>query len=79
MQELAIMHGATRSATVTCQTDVELLALNRDDFVDIFMHVERNREPEHIRYLRTVDILKDWPLEKLPWNDTRICLFMYFR
>lgn len=73
------MHGATRSATVTCKDDVELLAVGREDFIDIFMHVEKNTEPEHIQYLRQIDLLQGWPIHKLPWNDTKICLFTYFR
>lgn len=73
------MHGARRSATVTCKTDVELLAVSREDFVDIFMHIEKDREPEHIQFLRTVDILKGWPIEKLPYDNPRICLFTFFR
>ena len=73
------MHGARRSATVTCKTDVELLAVSREDFIDIFMHIEKDREPEHIQFLRTVDILKGWPIEKLPYDNPRICLFTFFR
>lgn len=79
IQELALMRGATRSATVTCQDAVELLAVGRQDFIDIFMHSEKNKEPEHIKFLRQVDILQGWPVDKLPWNDPKICLFTYFR
>ncbi|KAK3611132.1 hypothetical protein CHS0354_014877 [Potamilus streckersoni] len=77
--ELALMHGARRSATVTCKNDVELLAVGREDFIDIFMHVERDREPEHIMFLRSIDILHGWPIEKLPYDNPKICLFTYFR
>lgn len=73
------MHGARRSATVTCKTDVELLAVSREDFIDIFMHIEKDREPEHIQFLRTVDVLRGWPIEKLPYDNPRICLFTFFR
>ena len=73
------MHAAKRSATVTCQDDVGLLALSREDFINIFMHAEKDKEPEHIMYLRTLDVIKGWPVEKLPWNDPHICLFTYFR
>ena len=73
------MHGAKRSATVTCKDDVELLAVGREDFIDIFMHVEKNKEPEHIQFLRTIDILKGWPIDSLPWDDPKTCLFTYFR
>ena len=73
------MHGAKRSATVTCQDDVELLAVGREDFIDIFMHVEKDCEPEHIQYLRTIEALQEWPIETLPYDDPKICLFTFFR
>ncbi|XP_052279877.1 cyclic nucleotide-binding domain-containing protein 2-like isoform X2 [Dreissena polymorpha] len=77
--ELALMHGARRSATVTCKTNVELLAVSREDFIDIFMHIETDREPEHIRFLRSIDLLRGWPIELLPQDNPRICLFTFFR
>lgn len=73
------MHGARRSATVTCKTNVELLAVSREDFIDIFMHIEKDKEPEHIAFLRTIDLLRGWPLERLPHDNPRICLFTFFR
>ncbi|KAL5011779.1 hypothetical protein ScPMuIL_010330 [Solemya velum] len=77
--ELALMHGARRSATVTCKEDVELLAVGRDDFIDIFMHVEKNKEPDHIQFIRTIGILRGWPFEMLPYHNPNICLFTFFR
>ena len=73
------MHGAMRSATVTCQNDVQLLAVGREDFINIFMHVEVNKEPEHIKFLSTIELLDGWSVDKVPWNDPKICLFTYFR
>ena len=73
------MHGATRSATVTSKYLMELLAVGRDDFIDIFMHIEKDKEPEHIQYLRSLDIIKGWPIDELPWDNPKICLFTYFR
>ena len=78
-QDLAIMHGAKRSATVTCQNRVELLAVERDDYVDIFMHLDGDRAPPHIAFLHKADVLCGWPLAALPWNDTRVCVLTYFR
>lgn len=78
-QELALMHKARRSATVTCREDVELLAVGRDDFIDIFMHVERGVEPEHVRFLRSLPIFKGWPLDRLPLDNPKILLFTYVR
>ncbi|OWF46625.1 Cyclic nucleotide-binding domain-containing protein 2 [Mizuhopecten yessoensis] len=77
--ELALMHGAKRSATVTCKNSVELLAVGRDDFIDIFMPVEKDQEPEHIRFLRSVILLRGWPIVRLPYHDPKICCFTYFR
>ena len=78
-QELAIMHQSPRNATVTCYTDVTVMTIDRDDFIDIFMHIEQGREPEHISYLREVDFLSDWDIDKLPYNNPKICLLTYFR
>lgn len=73
------MHASKRSATVTCKDSVELLAVGRDDFIDIFMPVEKDQEPEHIQFLRTADLMKGWPIHKLPYHDPKICCFTYFR
>lgn len=73
------MHAAKRSATVTCKNSVELLAVGREDFVDIFMPMDKDQEPEHIRFLRTVQLLRGWPIERLPYHDPKICCFTYFR
>jgi hypothetical protein len=73
------MHQSARNATVTCHTDVCVLTIDRDDFIDIFMHVEQGKEPEHIAYLREVDFFNDWPIDRLPYNNPRICLLTYFR
>ncbi|KAJ8297714.1 hypothetical protein KUTeg_024245 [Tegillarca granosa] len=77
--ELALMHGARRSATVICKEEVELLAVGREDFVEVFMPVDSKQEPEHIRFLRSVDVFTNWPIEKLPYHDPKICCFTYFR
>ncbi|KAK3100723.1 hypothetical protein FSP39_024272 [Pinctada imbricata] len=77
--ELALMYGSTRSATVTCKNSVELLAVGRQDFVDIFMPASKDSEPEHIKFLRTIQLLDGWPIEKLPYQNPKICCFMYFR
>lgn len=81
--EMAIMHESTRSATVRCDTRVAVLCIEREAFVDIFMHVDTGREPEHIVFLRRrVDVLaKWWPrgLDKLPFHNPKICFLTYFR
>ena len=73
------MHGATRNATVTCHTDVSVLCIGRDDFINIFMHEESGRDPDHISFLREIRLLNEWPVHVLPHQDTRVCLLTYFR
>ncbi|RUS86813.1 hypothetical protein EGW08_005409 [Elysia chlorotica] len=77
--ELALMYKSRRTATVRCQEDVELLAVAREDFVDIFMHVERDVEPEHVTFLRSLHVLRGWPVEVLPANNPRVLVFTYVR
>lgn len=77
--ELALMHGLARNATIICHSNVSVLTIERDDFIDIFMPAESGQEPEHISFLRTVDIISAWPLDKLPHHDPRICLLTFFR
>ena len=77
--ELAIMHASARNATVICHTDVSVLSIGRDDFVNIFMHIEGNEEPEFISYLRDIKLFDHWPIEKLPYNNPNICLLTFFR
>ena len=73
------MHQSPRNATITCNTDVSVLTIDRDDFIDIFMHIEKGKEPEHISYLREIELLNEWDIDKLPYNNPRICLLTYFR
>ncbi|ESO93798.1 hypothetical protein LOTGIDRAFT_228568 [Lottia gigantea] len=77
--EIGLMRGSKRTGTVTCREDMEVLTVGRQDFIDIFMYIEHDKEPSHIEYLRTIDELDGWPIENLPYDDPRICLFTYFR
>ena len=73
------MHGATRNATVTCHTDVSVLCIGRDDFVDIFMRQEQGKDPGHISFLKEINLLNSFPVDSLPHHDTKVCLLTYFR
>jgi hypothetical protein len=73
------MSGGTRNSSVICHTNVEMICVTREDFVDIFMHVEDGKEPDHIKFLRHVELIKDWPVQMIPHNDPRVCLVTYFR
>ncbi|KAK7480125.1 hypothetical protein BaRGS_00028609, partial [Batillaria attramentaria] len=77
--ELALMYGGKRSATVTCKDNVELLAVGRDDYIDIFMQSEQGGEPEHVKFLRSVRLLADFPVSSLPLDDPSVCLYTYVR
>lgn len=80
--EMAIMHESTRNATVRCDTRVAVLCIEREDFVDIFMHVDSGQEPEHIVFLRSLQLFVElWPigLEKLPFHNPKICFLTFFR
>ncbi|XP_038055388.1 cyclic nucleotide-binding domain-containing protein 2-like [Patiria miniata] len=77
--ELALMHHSTRQATVFCKDTVELLSIGREDFTEIFMHRSEGVEPDFIRYLRTIEELKGWPVHRLPHDKPSVCLFTYFR
>ncbi|KAK6172958.1 hypothetical protein SNE40_016508 [Patella caerulea] len=58
---------------------MEVLAVGRQDFIDIFMHIEHNKEPNHIQFLRTIDEFHGWPIQQLPYDNPKVCLFTYFR
>ncbi|KAI0227325.1 hypothetical protein LSAT2_022233 [Lamellibrachia satsuma] len=77
--EHAIMYKTTRTATVTSLSEIELLVMSCEDFVNIFMHVEKNREPRHIQFLRTVSLFDGFALHLVPWDDPDICMITYFR
>ncbi|XP_033116121.1 cyclic nucleotide-binding domain-containing protein 2-like isoform X2 [Anneissia japonica] len=75
--ELALIHHAKRNASVKCRTDVELLAIDRKDFLAIF--VQTTQPPEFLGFLHSLEQLSDWPVNLLPFHDPNICLFTYFR
>ncbi|CAD5115117.1 DgyrCDS4122 [Dimorphilus gyrociliatus] len=59
--ELALLHRSKRTATVTSQGTVQVLAIEREDFFDIFMSGQNPGDiPQHIRFLkRGVVIIED--------------------
>ncbi|XP_076468500.1 cyclic nucleotide-binding domain-containing protein 2-like isoform X2 [Babylonia areolata] len=78
--ELALIYGGTRSATVTCKDNVELLAVGRDDYIDIFMHRSKDGgEPEHLKFLKQIKVFCGWPIHSLPLDDPSIFLYTYVR
>ncbi|CAH1776908.1 unnamed protein product [Owenia fusiformis] len=77
--ELALLHHSKRTATVVSQDFVQLLAVGRDDFFDIFMSGQGPGEiPEHVKFLKGVEFMKGWPIETLEEHPEQ-CLFHFFK
>jgi CRP-like cAMP-binding protein len=53
-QEVALMNAQRRTATVCCQTDVSMLAIEQEDFIKIFMANDQETEPDFITFLRQI-------------------------
>ncbi len=48
------MNAQRRTATVCCQTDVSMLAIEQEDFIKIFMANDQETEPDFIKFLRKI-------------------------
>uniref|UniRef100_A0A8C5WHG0 Cyclic nucleotide-binding domain-containing protein n=1 Tax=Leptobrachium leishanense TaxID=445787 RepID=A0A8C5WHG0_9ANUR len=77
--DVAILTNAKRNATVVCHDTVSLLAIARQDFLNIFSNSDNQEGPEYITFLQSIDILTGWPLHKLPYNNPRICIHSFYR
>ncbi|KAM4702104.1 cyclic nucleotide-binding domain-containing protein 2-like [Discoglossus pictus] len=77
--DVAILTNAKRNATVVCHDNVSLLAIARQDFLNIFLHNDSQEGPEYIQLLQNIDLLTGWPIHKLPYNNPRICLHTFYR
>ncbi|XP_053871647.1 uncharacterized protein LOC128830041 [Malaclemys terrapin pileata] len=77
--DVAILTGARRNATVICHDTVSLLAVSRQEFLNIFLNRESGEGPDFMNFLRKIELLSGWPVEKLPYNNPRICAFTFFR
>ncbi|KAM9321156.1 uncharacterized protein PAF06_005712 [Gastrophryne carolinensis] len=75
--DVAILTNAKRNATVVCHDTVSLLAISRQDFLNIFLSLEEG--PEHIQLLHSIELLRGWPVHKLPYNNPRICTHTFYR
>ncbi|XP_071847453.1 uncharacterized protein [Apostichopus japonicus] len=77
--ELALLHHSRRTATVSSQGPVQLLAIGREDFFDIFMRGQGpGKEPQHIAFIRQLPFMKFWPIDKLI-EKPEMCLFHFFK
>ena len=77
-QELAFIYNTTRHATVTSLTNMELISIGRQDYVDMFMSAAKEELPDHVKYLATCSFTKGWPIEKLKKYSTA-CQVHYYR
>ncbi|KAM3934886.1 cyclic nucleotide-binding domain-containing protein 2-like [Leptodactylus fuscus] len=77
--DVAILTNTKRNATVVCHDSVSLLAITRQDFLNIFLSSESHEGPDYIRMLESIDLLSGWPVHKLPYNNPRICVHTFYR
>ncbi|XP_056417404.1 cyclic nucleotide-binding domain-containing protein 2-like isoform X2 [Hyla sarda] len=77
--DVAILTNTKRNATVVCHDSVSLLAITRQDFLNIFLNSESQEGPDYIRLLESIDLLSGWPIHKLPYNNPRICVHTFYR
>ncbi|XP_028400761.1 uncharacterized protein LOC114523886 isoform X2 [Dendronephthya gigantea] len=64
--EAAIMTNSLRKVTVTSKTYIELLVVSKEDYAKIFLGADSDSgKKEYISFLRTVDFLRDWPVDIL--------------
>nr|XP_054755092.1 uncharacterized protein LOC129261082 [Lytechinus pictus] len=80
--ERELMTGVVRPHTIVCHEEVELLSLDREEYMTIFTpknELEIEQDVDVITFLRTITVFNNWPVEKLPKNNPAICLLTYFR
>jgi len=61
-QEVALVNAQCRTATVCCQTDVSMLAIEQEDFIKIFMSHDKETEPDFITFLRQISEVENFCL-----------------
>ncbi|XP_022080634.1 cyclic nucleotide-binding domain-containing protein 2-like isoform X1 [Acanthaster planci] len=77
--ERELLHSIKRTHTITAEVPCELIAIEMEDFFDMFMgEGDHGKEMEHLKFLRILPFLKGWPVRKL--NDhPQMGLFHYFK
>lgn len=59
--ELAILYNCTRTASVKAITDAKLWAIDRHVFQQIMMKTGIERQKEHLKFLKSVELLRNLP------------------
>jgi CRP-like cAMP-binding protein len=77
--ELALLHHSRRTATVVSEDGVQLLTIGRNEFFTIIMGQHSpGQMPDHVQFLRSLEFMKDWPIEKLS-EFPECCILHYFK
>ncbi|XP_070553053.1 uncharacterized protein [Ptychodera flava] len=66
--EIAFMNNSTRTATVVCKDDVELLVLHAEDFNRIIRQPLEQKRDNFIDFCKSLDLFRNWPIDKLREN-----------
>ncbi|KAJ8028243.1 Cyclic nucleotide-binding domain-containing protein 2 [Holothuria leucospilota] len=77
--EDALMRNHLRDSTVIAETAVEVLMIEKDDFVKIYLADPNGTEPDLVHFLRSVECFSQWPVQVLRYDDPNHCLQIYFR
>ncbi|XP_025079313.1 cyclic nucleotide-binding domain-containing protein 2-like isoform X2 [Pomacea canaliculata] len=77
--ELALIRGGLRTASVVSRVSMQLIGVHIDDFYEIFITPKMmEMMPDHVSFLRKMDIMIDWPTEQLLQYPS-LCKMEYFR
>eukprot|EP00057_Strongylocentrotus_purpuratus_P010909 XP_011665383.1 PREDICTED: uncharacterized protein LOC587954 isoform X1 [Strongylocentrotus purpuratus] len=78
--ELAILNQSKRTSTVTTRENVEMFVISAEDFTNIVMsgNSKMLQDPGTATFMRSVEFLKEWPLNKIE-NNPKKCVFNFFR
>ncbi|KAI8797654.1 hypothetical protein BgiBS90_002831 [Biomphalaria glabrata] len=79
--ELELITHSKRQASVVCKTDVEVLSITYSEYQEIFMSggIVKLDNDEHFEFLRSLQFLRHWPVEKLKENPTASCIYYFHR
>ncbi|XP_078495070.1 uncharacterized protein LOC113474879 [Ciona intestinalis] len=77
--EVALLNHTTRTASVVCKDDVELLVVSKEDFDAIIRGPIYKQREEVIKYCHSLHILSYWPVEDLTAASFVNFQYQYFR
>ncbi|XP_071958524.1 uncharacterized protein [Antedon mediterranea] len=75
----AMLYGTNRTTTITSNSSCELLFIDKDDFLEIFLMVDKlTNEPAHVAFTKSLPFMEGWPVEKLV-EQPKLCLAHFYR